>query len=133
VEVATAVEPLKQLPQLVAAAAARVAAAAAVQQQQQQQQQQPELLLEGGMLDAHATAAGAAGTTAAAAAAGGPALDQELLLQELRVVVAGELAKTTQQIMSQQVWGQLSDRSVTWPAQSCLSCSEYECSVTRGK
>jgi hypothetical protein len=91
VEVATAVEPLKQLPQLVAAAAARVAAATLQQQQQQQQQ----LLLESG-------GDGLEGQPPAAAAVGG-VLDQSLLLQEIREAVAAEVANATQQLISQQV------------------------------
>jgi hypothetical protein len=96
VEVATAVEPLKQLPQLVAAAAARVAAATL----QQQQQQQQTLLESGGD--------GLEGQPPAAAAVGG-VLDQSLLLQEIREAVAAEVANATQQLISQQVstgfWG----------------------------
>ena len=89
VEVATAVEPLKQLPQLVAAAAARVAAATLQQQQQQQ------LLLESG-------GDGMEGQPPAAAAVGG-VLDQSLLLQEIREAVVAEVANATQQLISQQV------------------------------
>jgi len=113
VEVTTAVEPLKQLPQLVAAAAARVAAAAAAQQQQQlmlelppqqQQQQQEPLLLEAGgeYLEAQAVPMAAAG--AAAVAVGGRGVfDQGLLLQEFREAVAAEVSAATQQILAQQV------------------------------
>jgi hypothetical protein len=95
VEVATAVEPLKQLPQLVAAAAARVASAA-VQQQQQQQ-----LLLE----SSGEAGEGQLQQTAAAAAAvgGGAVLDQTLLVREVREAVAGEVTTAMQQLLNQQV------------------------------
>uniref|UniRef100_A0A383VRZ9 Uncharacterized protein n=1 Tax=Tetradesmus obliquus TaxID=3088 RepID=A0A383VRZ9_TETOB len=82
IEVAAAVEPLKQLPQLVAAAAAKAAA------QQQQQQQQQALQAEG--YD---------GPPAPVAAA---AVDQSEMVEQLRQLVAAEVATATQQILSQQ-------------------------------
>jgi hypothetical protein len=88
IEVAAAVEPLKQLPQLVAAAAAKAAA--------QQQQQQQALQAEG--LDESAGSAGLSSSSSAAAA-----VDQSLLLEQLRELVAAEVAAATQQIMNQQV------------------------------
>jgi hypothetical protein len=86
IEVAAAVEPLKQLPQLVAAAAAKAAA---------QQQQQQALQAEG--YDT-STSAGSMSSSAAAAA-----VDQSLLLEQLRELVAAEVANATQQILNQQV------------------------------
>lgn len=81
VELATAVEPLKQLPQLVTAAAAKTA----------QQQQQA------GSLDEQQLAA-------AMAAGGGRAnVDHTLLGLDLRELVAAEMSAVTQQLLSQQV------------------------------
>lgn len=80
VEVATAVEPLKQLPQLVTAAAAKAAA--------QQQQQQPVF---------------ASVDEQQLAAAGGAGVDRALLISELRDLVSAEVSAATQQLMSQQV------------------------------
>jgi hypothetical protein len=91
IEVAAAVEPLKQLPQLVAAAAAKAAA---------QQQQQQALQVEG-----YEDAAGVPLSAAASAA------DQSLLLEQLRELVAAEVATATQQILSQQVRQEVANMS----------------------
>lgn len=84
VEVATAVEPLKVLPQMVTAAAAKAAAA------QQQQQQSPLVVLDDQQ----------------PAASGGAAVDQVSVVAELRDLLAAEVSATTQQLLSQQVCGQ---------------------------
>jgi hypothetical protein len=99
IEVAAAVEPLKQLPQLVAAAAAKAAA-----------QQQQQVLQAEGYDGTTAAAGGMASSPAAAAAA------QSLLLEQLRELIAAEVATATQQILSQQV---------SWvPECATLSCAE---------
>jgi hypothetical protein len=89
IEVAAAVEPLKQLPQLVAAAAAKAAA-------QQQQQQQQAADYDG------ATAAGGMPSSSSSSSAAA-AVDQSLLVEQLRELVAAEVATATQQILNQQV------------------------------